>query len=243
MPAQSCGWRTAEIDAGEVNVLAFAAGLKRLDLVQGLDELAVEVPLMLRYSFEVRIRRQDAKLSLLLEDLRPGIDDVLLSDVGRQVGADLIKRTCEKRIGGAANRVHGDGDLVAEDAVETPKEACDALSEAFLKAADGFDTGDDAIAVAFPVGLVFHAGDDGAVGGDAVEEGVVALLGHAGLVAEVAARLALAPFRCAKGRRDWLGRGSLIWRKRVFIVYAHEWLPPARSGIPFITVHVLIQFI
>ncbi len=54
---------------------------------------------MLRDAFEVNIRRQDAKLPLLLDDLGLGQDDAVL----RQVGPGEIVLSRDDRFGGAVD--------------------------------------------------------------------------------------------------------------------------------------------
>jgi len=163
----SDGGRGADVEAGERGVSAVASDLDGLQLVEGLDILAVEV-------------------GLVAHDLGEGVG------VGKETAADLppdgVQGYClghrfaegAFRVLGGEGHVVGDGlevdlyhlRLVANSAVKPPDEGGYAFGEDGFEVAVGVEAVDDATAEGLPIGLTFDAPDDGGRGADAVLGGV-----------------------------------------------------------------------
>lgn len=136
-------------------------GAERLDLVEGLKEMAMEAGLVTHDLVQVVLAGEEAVHGAAIHHV---------FEVGRQ-----RFRAGRRYLHVLAKIDEAGGDyfaLITEDAHDTPEDGGGAVGERTLEATLRIDLVEDGVTEGEPVVLVFEPGDDGGDGEDAVFDGV-----------------------------------------------------------------------
>src|SRR3990170_334105 len=166
----------ADVEAGERGVSALAPDLDGFELVEGLEEEAVEVGLVARDLGDGVVAADKAAADVVMV---PRVQ-LVLARLG--VAESLAVLEADGEI--VRDRTYVNVDhlaLVSLEAIEAPEDGGDALGEDGLEVALGTEGVHRALAMGLPLRAVFQVGDEGAVGEDAMLEGVAADCGLARL--------------------------------------------------------------
>src|SRR3989304_5699408 len=161
---------------GRGGVSAVAAGLDGFEFVEGLEEEAVEVGLIAHDLGDGVVAADEAAADVVM------VPRVQLVLAGLGVAESLAVLEADGEIVRDPANVNVDHlALVSLEAIEAPEDGGDALGEGGLEVTLGIEGVHRAPALGPPPRAVFQVGDEGAVGEDAVLDGVAADCGLARL--------------------------------------------------------------
>ena len=175
MRGGSDGGRGADIEASERRVPALTAELEGLELVEGLNVLAVEVGFIAHDLCEGVGGRQHAQQFGAVDSIAGGPGDYAFGERagGAGVGGGQIVLGLIDVRPGLQGLIEGHG-------AELPEGEGDLIGEDELEDAFGLEAVDNSLAEPLPLFGVLDAVDDGDVGANAVLGGVAAGAGLAG---------------------------------------------------------------
>src|SRR3990170_6725152 len=159
----------ADVEAGERGVSALAPDLDGFELVEGLEPKPVEVGLVARDLGDGVVAADEAAADVVMvhraEIVIVGFGESERFAVAKARG-HIVRDPANVNVDHLA--------LVSLEAVEAPEDGGDALGEDGLEVAVGLEGVHGAAEVSVPLRAVFEVGDEGAVGEDAVLDGVAA---------------------------------------------------------------------
>src|SRR3990172_7018448 len=199
--------RAGDVEAGEGGAFAFAACLERLQLVDGLDPLAVKVGFVPHDPLKGLLRRKQTPAELLVHRI---LGDGHLE--GNLQGTLSVARGFRHVLRDVVEIVRRHLGLVAGDALETPGERGDTLGEIGLGVSFRREAGDRAGAVPLPLLERLQLGDDRSVRAEAVFDSV----GAGSSLAALGVRSA--PYHWNQSREGYEEKASIGCH------YLHLWL-------------------